>query len=111
MRQQPGARSCRGLQVRMAGGALFERGRNARMELLAPAAQQGVISGILDEGMLEDERCLRHDATAQDQPGADELIERVAKLVVRPARYRSQQVVRKFAADRRADLRYLFYWS
>src|SRR3954447_13014915 len=56
--------------------------------------------------MLKDERLFRRRAAAEDQSGADQLVERSAQLIMRAAGNRREYFVRKFTADYRADLRH-----
>jgi hypothetical protein len=54
MRQEPGMLGRRGLLVDMAGGPLFERGRDRRMKLLASSTKQTAAGSVLNEGVFED---------------------------------------------------------
>jgi len=47
------------------------------VQLLPSSTEQSPIGSILYQRVLEDERCPRQLTSAENQPGADELIERV----------------------------------
>jgi len=82
---------------------------DARMQFLALAAQEAVVSRVLNKRMLENERLIWRRAAAEDQPGADKLFQRVVKLSTGTPRERSNQFVGELSTDRRADLRDLLH--
>ena len=89
------------------GELLLQHVPDPGMESLASAAQQGTVSSVLDQGVLEHESGLQRGAAAKYEPGAGQLIERIPEFAVRPPGYRDQLFVRKFSAERRPDLRHL----
>src|SRR5262249_12368146 len=81
--------------------------RDAGMQLLAAAAQQGAIGCILYQSVLESVLGVRGRAATEDQFGAYQLLQRVIKFVGRYLSHGADQFVRKRAPERRADLDYL----
>src|SRR6516164_4089643 len=78
----------------------------ARMQLLALAAQQGIVRGLLDECVLEPERSSRRRAATEHEAGFSELVERAAQLFIGTPSNRGEEIIREFSADRGADLRH-----
>jgi hypothetical protein len=99
MREESSVFSCRCFLPLIDCEPLSERCGDVGMQLLASAAQERAIGSVLNQGMLEYERPARLDTAAENQPGADELIERVSELVLAPACDRGEQLIRKFTAD------------
>src|SRR5262249_8785207 len=87
---------------------LYNRG-DTYMQLLALAAQERAISGILDEGVFKDERGVRRGAAAQDQTGVPKLIQRPREPAIGVVRDSSKQLIRELAANRGADLCYFLH--
>ena len=86
---------------------VFEGGGDAGVELLPPAAQQGVISRVLHQRVLEGVLGVGRGAAPVDQLGADQLRQRVVELRRRHPSHRADQLVRELPAERRPDLRHL----
>src|SRR5450755_1386696 len=81
----------------------FERGGDMRVKLLASAAEQGAVSGILHQRMLEQVARQRWHALPEQQACLNETVERRAQLRLGLARYRRQQGVREIPPDGRSD--------
>src|SRR6516164_3632006 len=86
---------------------LVENGCDASVQLLPSFAEQGVVSNILHEGMLEQIMRVRRQALPKQQAGLDKTIERERQLGLGPLRDGCEQSMRKFPSDCRSDLRHL----
>ena len=75
--------------------------RDPLVELLALAAQQAVVGGVLHQGVLELVDSVRRGAAAIDELGVDELRERPFERGSARGDT-AQQLVRRTAAERRA---------
>ena len=74
-------------------------------DLLAPALEQRLVGGVLDQGVLEAVGRLGRRAAAEDQLGCDQLVEGRAELGFGQGRDRGKQFVAELATDHGADLR------
>jgi hypothetical protein len=86
---------------------LLQHVRHAGVQLLAPALEQAGVGGLLHQRVLEHIDRLRRQAAAEDQPRADEPIERQGQPGSVQAGRVGQQLMRKLPADRSSDLRHL----
>jgi len=73
------------------------------MKLLAPTAQQSVIGGSLNQGMLEG-AAHRAVPAPEDQLSAGELLECLVQLLLRPSCDGADQLERERTAERCSDL-------
>ena len=77
------------------------------MELLASAAQQGAVGGILHQRVLEGVLGIRRRPAPEDQLGALQLLQRIIQLLLRHSGDGADQLVGELPPERRADLRHL----
>ena len=86
---------------------VLDRICNARVEVSAPVPQQGAVSGILQQAVLEQKARLRRLAALEDQAGLDQPTKRLLDLPLRPLGDPGRELVGKLSANCRADLRNL----
>ena len=96
-----------GLPLHDGGELRLERGGDTRMKLHSPAFEEGRVSDILDQRVLEGVGRVGRLATPEDQIGADESDERFAERRLLQQRHGGQEIVVELAADAGADLRQL----
>jgi hypothetical protein len=95
-----------GLAVHQLGGMGFERFGDLCVQLLASAAQQTIVRGVLHQSVLEAVHRMGRCAALENQVGGNEACECSLQLVLGKAGNGVQQFVPKLASDRRADLRH-----
>jgi hypothetical protein len=83
---------------------LLEHLREASVQLLASGLEQGLIGGVLDQGVLETVGRVGRAAAAKHELGADQLVEPAFQLLLRPVGDCGDELMGEFAADHRADL-------
>ena len=97
-----------GQQFRLAldkiGEMLFQRRRNARVQLLPPPTQQGGIGSILHQRMLEEVGGVRSGTAAKQQFRIAELLQGGLQVPLITLRHQLDQFIGKLAAEHRADL-------
>jgi hypothetical protein len=93
-----------GLRLRFPGELLFQNLRDAGVELRAAGLEQGVVSGVPDQGVLEAVGGVRRGATAEDELRLDQLVEGDVEFRLGPAGDRGEQRIGELATDRGADL-------
>jgi hypothetical protein len=81
---------------------------DARMQLLAIAAQKRAVGGILHESVLESVNGLRRRSALEHQLGGDEPSQFVLQLPLVSAGDGAEQLVRKLTTDGSSGLRHLF---
>ena len=112
--RQTGFRAVVGEQRRLGRDNLresaFEGGHDMGVELLAAAAQQGAVGGVLHQRMLEGVLGVRRRAAAEDQFGGHQPLQRIVELLLQHLRHGAYQLVRERTAERRANLGYLPRW-
>ena len=94
-------------RLRDVGEALLEHPRDTSMQLLALGLEERLVRRVLDQRVLERVDGLGRRAAAEDQLGADQLVEGVAQFVGGHRRDRGEYLVAELAADHGADLRHL----
>ena len=81
--RQLGVRHMAGEHFRTVGGDVweltFQRLCDARVQLLAPALEQAVVGGLLDQGVLERVGRLGCCPAAKDQLGRDQLVKSIVQ--------------------------------
>src|SRR5262249_4604706 len=82
----------------------FERQGDACVQPLTLSSQQGAISRVLDQCMLEEIAPLRWRAALEDKTSADKLIECHLQFRLGPLRDGGEKLVGKFASHRSANL-------
>src|SRR5215472_14683293 len=95
-----------GLAVNQLGRMGFKRLGDPRVQLLAGIAQQTAVSRILHQYVLEGVDRLRGCAALKYQLRGDKAAQRRLELVLGKTGDGTQQRERKFASDRRANLRH-----
>ena len=86
---------------------LVKNACDASVQLLSLFAEQGVVSNILHERMLEQVMRVRRQALAKQQAGLNETIECRCQLGLGSLRYGCQHGMRKFPPDCCTGLRHL----
>ena len=100
-------RVMRGQQSGLAALHLRQVLRDREVELAAAPSQEGRVSRVLYQGVLEGVGGLGRHSDGEDQLARDQLLKGVVERVIRHRRDRCQQSMREVAADARADLRHL----
>src|SRR6266700_4138683 len=75
------------------GEILFEDRRDAGVEFLTAAAQQGAVGGVLHQRVLEQIGGMRRGAVAEEEPGLAQPSERGLQFGVAALRYRFDQLI------------------
>src|SRR5690349_21533460 len=83
---------------------LLQSRSDAGVQFLSPAAQQGAVSGVLDQGVLEQVGSVRRNTTAKQKASFGQARQRSLQFGLTALRNRLDQVVREFAADHGSDL-------
>ncbi len=83
---------------------LFQRNRNANVQLLPSPAQQGGVGSVLHQRVLEQIGGVRSGAAAEQQSGLAELTQRGLQFSPITQRHQLDQFIRKLTAEYRADL-------
>jgi len=99
-----------GLVVNLLGRMGFKRLGDPRVQLLAGIAQQAAVSRILHQHVLKGVDRVRGRAALKYQLGGDKATQRRLQLVLGKTGDGRQQRKRKFASDRRANLRHPPHW-
>src|SRR5262249_31962947 len=103
MRQQSGLLICNFREV------LFQHRGDAGVKLTPLAAKQGLVGGILKQGVLEEIDAVRRRAATVKKLRLDERLQRLLQpMLGKPVSHRAYRLIRKLSAERRTDLRYLF---
>jgi hypothetical protein len=89
------------------GKLILQRLSNPGVQLLPLAAQQGVVSGFLHQGMFEGVLGISCGSPLQDQFSAHQLHEGMVDLLLRHLRDCADQFVRERTTKRCPDLSYL----
>ena len=98
-----------GLGLHQLAGLCWQRLGDQRVQFPPRTAQQTAVSRVPHQRVLEAvDRVWRH-ATLVHQLGRDKSRKSGLQFILGKSPYRSQQPVRKFASDRRADLRHQPY--
>src|SRR5207248_11161428 len=82
----------------------LNRSGDIGVQLLAFAAQQRAVGGVLNQGMLEGIDCLGRRAPAEDQFGVNELVQSPLNLSHWQRRRGGDQCIGELAADRGTGL-------
>ena len=82
-------------------------GHNPRVDLLPATSQNGAVSSILHQGVLESVFGVRRSSSAEDQLGGHKLLQRFVQLVLRHLSDSTDHLERERTAKRRSDLRHL----